>query len=97
MFYENLDDEADCSLGRGLLAGLIATAFPIAAFLIAMWLVGCGGDTSVDVSNNQSQNQGPGFEPQTNEEACAICVGNPDDDQSDEDCLAKYNLVPADC
>lgn len=78
---------------RGLLCWVLGCMW------IAAWFCSCGGDTSVgiDVSNEQSQTQGAQKPVDDPSDACAVCIGNPEDDQSDGDCLADFGLTADDC
>ena len=66
-------------------------------FFALMCLAACGGDTSVDIDNENQQSQGGGSSYSDSAEACAACVGNPEDDMSDRECLANSGFTLADC
>lgn len=65
---------------------------------LALLLCSCGGDTSVDVSNEQSQNQGTADGEDVNTSGiCAQCIGNSEDGLTDEECLAAFGVDASDC
>ena len=73
------------------------------AWIMSWFLLGCG-DVTVS-SDNENDNQQTQNEPAadgdkedvSDAEACKLCVGNPEDDQTDADCLAGFGLAESDC
>jgi hypothetical protein len=73
------------------------TLYLLAVCWCCCWFLGCGGETTISNSNQQSQNQTNEGDIQTAQDACSFCADNRGQGETLTSCVMSLGFDIRDC